>query len=51
MELKSRSEVPVELTWDLSSIYKTEEEMYQDVEKLKLLKLFQVYSSIETLYF
>ena len=37
MELKSRSEIPEELTWDLSAIYATEEEMYQDVEKLKNL--------------
>lgn len=37
MELKSRKDVPVELTWDLSLIYKTEEEMYQDVDKVKSL--------------
>lgn len=37
MELKSRKDVPAELTWDLSSIYATEEEMYADVEKLKSL--------------
>lgn len=37
MELKSRGDIPVELTWDLSSIYATEEEMYADVEKLKSL--------------
>ena len=37
MELKSRRDIPVELTWDLSSIYATEEEMYADVEKLKSL--------------
>ncbi len=35
MELKSRGDIPTELTWDLSSIYATEEEMYADVEKLK----------------
>ena len=35
MELMQRKDVPVELTWDLSSIYATEEEMYADVEKLK----------------
>ncbi|MCI8401559.1 MAG: oligoendopeptidase F [Lachnospiraceae bacterium] len=35
MEPISRKDVPVELTWDLSSIYATEEEMYADVEKLK----------------
>ena len=33
MELKSRKDVPVELTWDLSSIYVTEEEMSADMEK------------------
>ena len=37
MELKSRKDVPEELTWDLSLIYKTEEEMYQDVDKVKSL--------------
>ena len=37
MELKSRKDVPVELTWDLSAIYGTEEEMYADMGKLKLL--------------
>ncbi len=35
MELNSRKDIPEELTWDLSSIYATEEEMYRDVEKLK----------------
>lgn len=38
MELKSRKDVPAELTWDLSLIYKTEEEMYQDVDKVKDLR-------------
>ncbi len=37
MELKSRKDVPEELTWDLSSIYAAEEEMYADVDKLKRL--------------
>lgn len=37
MDLKSRKDVPEELTWDLSLIYKTEEEMYQDVDKVKSL--------------
>jgi len=37
MELKSRKDIPIELTWDLSSIYKSEEEMNQDVEKVKAL--------------
>lgn len=32
-----RNEVPVELTWDLSLIYPTEEAMYRDVEKMKAL--------------
>ena len=35
--LKSRRDIPVELTWDLSLIYATEEEMNQDVEKAKAL--------------
>lgn len=38
MELQSRKDVPAELTWDLSLIYATEEEMYQDVEKAKVLR-------------
>lgn len=38
MELRSRKDVPAELTWDLSLIYATEEEMYQDVEKAKALR-------------
>ncbi len=38
MELKSRKDVPVELTWDLSSIYASEEAMNQDVEKAKKLR-------------
>lgn len=33
MSLAMRNEVPVELTWDLSLIYPTEEAMYRDVEK------------------
>ena len=37
MELKSRKDIPIELTWDLSSIYKTEEEMNQDIEKVNSL--------------
>lgn len=37
MELQARRDVPENLTWDLSSIYATEEEMDQDVEKLKAL--------------
>lgn len=37
MELQSRKDVPEKLTWDLSLIYQTEEEMYQDAEKLKSL--------------
>ncbi len=34
-KLQSRKEVPQELTWDLSLIYATEEEMYQDAEKME----------------
>lgn len=34
-KLAMRSEVPVQETWDLSLIYKTEEDMYADVEKVK----------------
>lgn len=36
-ELVSRKEVPVELTWDLSRLYASEEEMYKDVEKIQIL--------------
>lgn len=32
-----RKDVPVELTWDLSSIYKTEADMLQDAEKMMAL--------------
>ena len=38
-ELKNRSEVPVELTWDLSRIYKTDADMEADAEKVKALSL------------
>ncbi|MGN0297996.1 MAG: oligoendopeptidase F [Lachnospiraceae bacterium] len=34
-ELASRSQVPKELTWDLSLIYETEEEMYADAGKMQ----------------
>ncbi|MBE5935911.1 MAG: oligoendopeptidase F [Lachnospiraceae bacterium] len=33
-ELKSRSEIPEELTWDLSRIYATEEAMLHDMDKI-----------------
>jgi len=36
-ELKSRRDIPVELTWDLSLLYATEEEMNRDVERAKAL--------------
>lgn len=36
-ELKYRKDVPVELTWDLSKIYATEEDMLRDVEEMKAL--------------
>ncbi len=39
MELAKRDAVPVELTWDLSLIYPTEEAMLQDAEKAKTLSL------------
>ncbi len=34
-DLKSRKNIPVELTWDLSLIYASEDEMRQDAEKVK----------------
>ncbi|MCM1386321.1 MAG: oligoendopeptidase F [Bacillus sp. (in: Bacteria)] len=37
MEVKSRGDVPIEQTWDLSLIYKNEEEMRTDMEKAKAL--------------
>lgn len=37
MTLPKRSEVPVELTWDLSALYKTEEDFAADVERAKAL--------------
>ena len=33
--LQDRKAVPEELTWDLSRIYATEEEMYRDAEKME----------------
>lgn len=36
-QLKARKDVPVELTWDLSLIYSTEEEMWADLEKARAL--------------
>lgn len=36
-ELNMRKDVPVELTWDLTALYPTEEDMYADVEKAKAL--------------
>ena len=39
MELKKRKDVPVELTWDLSLIYSTEEAMLADAEKLRALSI------------
>lgn len=45
MELALRKDVPAELTWDLSSIYPTEEDMYADVERLESLadRIVQTY--------
>ena len=39
MELAKRDDVPVELTWDLSLIYPTEEAMLADAQKMKELSL------------
>lgn len=39
MEPIMRKDVPVELTWDLSAIYATEEEMLKDAEKMEALSL------------
>lgn len=35
MELKMRKDIPVELTWDLTSIYAAEEDMRKDEERLR----------------
>ena len=37
--LQKRDDVPVELTWDLSLIYTTEEAMLADAQKMKELSL------------
>jgi oligoendopeptidase F len=37
MELRMRKDVPEELTWDLSLMYATEEDMYQDADQAKKL--------------
>lgn len=37
MELKLRKDVPVELTWDLSSIYRDENILHRDMESIKSL--------------
>ncbi|MBQ6551637.1 MAG: oligoendopeptidase F [Lachnospiraceae bacterium] len=37
MDLPMRKDVPAELTWDLSLIYPSEEEMMKDVEKAKAI--------------
>ena len=34
-ELKSRKDVPEELTWDLTQIYNSEEDMYRDADAVK----------------
>ncbi len=36
-KLAMRSEVPVEETWDLTLLYKTEEDMYKDLEAMKTI--------------
>ena len=36
-ELKDRKDVPEELTWDLSQIYASEEDMFRDAEEVKRL--------------
>jgi len=36
-KLLMRDQVPVELTWDLSRIYKSEDELWSDVEKIGVL--------------
>lgn len=36
-QLKKRSEVPVELTWDLTALYKSDEEMFEALDEAKKL--------------
>lgn len=45
MALNMRKDVPIEETWDLSLIYKTEEEMYADLQKAQELT-----NHVETTY-
>lgn len=45
MELAKRDDVPVELTWDLSLIYPTEEAMLADAQKMKELSLSMMLGS------
>ena len=37
MQLPKRKDVPVELTWDLSAIYNSEDAMQADLEKVRKL--------------
>lgn len=37
VELKDRKDIPEELTWDLSQIYASEEDMFRDAEEVKRL--------------
>lgn len=39
MKMPMRNEVPVELTWDLTSIYQTEDLLFEDIDKVKALSL------------
>ena len=32
-KIKNRSEIPEELKWDLTTIYKTDEDFYKDIEE------------------
>lgn len=42
MELKLRKDVPAELTWDLSSIYRDENNLHRDMETIKSLSSHMV---------
>ena len=37
MELMTRKDVPQELTWDLTALYKTEADFQSDIDKVKAL--------------
>ncbi len=41
MELMTRKDVPQELTWDLTALYKTEADFQSDIDKVKAVRIVQ----------